>query len=188
MNARAKSALRVELGLQPDDFVIINVAELNKNKNQQLIIKALPQILTKRPNTQVLFAGDDRLHGKLCKLAHTYGVGDRVRFLGYRGDLPQLFAISDLLVAASRREGLGLGLVEAMAAGLPALASDNRGHREVAAKKQLFRNNDTADLANKIAQLSSQDNSKIVSKFSLKNSLDIMNKIYSDILGSKYER
>lgn len=188
VSGRAKSALRASLNLKPDDFVIISVAELNKNKNQQLIIKALPEIAKTYPNARVLFVGDDCLHGKLRKLARACHVESRVRFLDYRSDLPQLFAISNLLVAASRREGLGLGLIEAMAAGLPVLASDNRGHREVVTKQQLFRDNDAADLVDKVAHLAKQNNSGLIEKFSLASSLRAMNKIYRDILGPSYDR
>ena len=183
-----KAALRSELALEPDDFVIINVAEINKNKNQKLIINALPQILSVKPNVQVLFVGDDKLNGKLQQLAKKLGVESYVRFLGYRHDLPQLFSISNLLVAASQREGLGLNLLEAMAANLPVLASDNRGHREVLSSKYLFRNDDIQDLVKKLNQVCTQPAPTFPHKFSLENSLTVIDKVYRNVLGEKYAK
>ncbi|MCL1929970.1 glycosyltransferase [Candidatus Saccharibacteria bacterium] len=188
MNATEKRNLRSELKLKPDDFVMINAAELNSNKNQRFIIEVLPEILKKRPNAHVLFAGDDCLSGSLQKFADQCGVAQNVHFLGYRGDLPQLFAISNLAVSASKREGLGINLLEAIAAGLPVLASNNRGHREILAQSQLFQNNNPVDFMKKFNLVLSKPTLTFPDKFSAVNSLLAMDKIYRDILGPQYEK
>lgn len=126
-----RQALRQKEGLLPDDFVLIYTAELNKNKNQKMIIQALPQLAMKIPTLKVLFVGTGAERKNLEKLVKKLGVEANVRFLGYRQDVPQLLQLADVAISASTREGLGLGLVEGMASGLPIVARDNRGHREV---------------------------------------------------------
>lgn len=64
------------------------------------------------------------------KLASKLNVDDRVHFVGYRSDVAQLCKTADIFCFPSIREGLGLAAVEAMAAGLPVIAADNRGTRE----------------------------------------------------------
>lgn len=126
-----RQALRQKEELQPEDFVLIYIAELNKNKNQKMIIQTLPQLAMKIPTLKVLFVGTGAKRKSLEKLVKKLGVEANVRFLGYRQDVPQLLQLADVAISASTREGLGLGLVEAMASGLPIVARDNRGHRDV---------------------------------------------------------
>lgn len=134
-----RQELRQKEGLRPEDFVLIYTAELNKNKNQKMIIEALPELAMKIPTVQVLFAGKGSEQANLEKLAKKLGVENHVRFLGYRQDMPELLQLADVAVSASIREGLGLGLVEGMASGLPIVARDNRGHREVVTSEKIGR-------------------------------------------------
>lgn len=126
-----RQALRQKEELQPEDFVLVYIAELNKNKNQKMIIQTLPQLAMKIPTLKVLFVGTGAKRKSLEKLVKKLRVEANVRFLGYRQDVPQLLQLADVAISASTREGLGLGLVEAMASGLPIVARDNRGHRDV---------------------------------------------------------
>lgn len=67
---------------------------------------------------------------KECKnIAAQLGVSSMVHFLGYRNDIASLLQMCDLAVASSYREGLPVNIMEAMACGLPIIATDNRGHR-----------------------------------------------------------
>ena len=69
---------------------------------------------------------------KECQeLAERLGIEEMVDFLGYRNDIETLLKISDVAVASSLREGLPVNIMEAMACGLPVIATDNRGHREL---------------------------------------------------------
>ena len=132
-----RQALRQKKGLRPEDFVLIYTGELNKNKNQKMIIETLPQLAMKIPNLKVLLAGQGAEQKNLEKLVKKLKVEENVCFLGYRQDMPQLLQLADVAILASLREGLGLGLIEAMATGLPVVAKDNRGHREVVTSEKI---------------------------------------------------
>ena len=131
-----KKDLRIAYGYNVGDFLLFYAAEFNKNKNQQLLIRALGFIKDDLPNGKLLLAGDGPLISKCRRLAESLGVGDRVLFLGFRDDIQKLLQISDVAVASSYREGLPVNIMEAMAMGLPIIASDNRGHRELVSNEE----------------------------------------------------
>ncbi len=126
-----KYELRESYGYNPDDFLLFYAAEFNKNKNQQLLIHALALLKEEVPNAKLLLAGNGSLLDECKELAVKMGVEKMVHFLGYRNDIPSLLSISDVAVASSLREGLPVNIMEAMACGLPIVASENRGHREL---------------------------------------------------------
>lgn len=123
--------LRASLGLKSDDFVMIYPAELNKNKNQTMLIKAMEVLVQKRPNIHLLLPGQDSLNGFHARLITQKGLDENIHLLGYRPDIPQLLMISDLSVSASYREGLPVHIMEAMTAGLPVVTTQCRGASEL---------------------------------------------------------
>ena len=125
---RAKK--RAELGIPEDAFMLISVGELNANKNHEVVIRALAQL--KRPDIHYLIAGRGGLDAYLKQLAVDLGIGAHVHLPGYRTDTTELFAVADVNVFPSKREGLGLAAIEGMAEGLPLVCADNRGTREYA--------------------------------------------------------
>lgn len=126
-----KHRLRIEMGYRPDDFLMFYAAEFNKNKNQQLLIRSLALIKDHVPNARLLLAGDGPLINECKNLAKQMGVFEMVDFLGYRNDIAKILPICDIAVASSLREGLPVNIMEAMACGLPVVASENRGHKEL---------------------------------------------------------
>ena len=126
-----RAAVRRELGLGDDDFVITYVAELIANKNQQALLKMLDLFRDEIPNAKLMLVGPDHEDGKLLAQAEQMGLADRVLCLGWRSDVPRLLGCADLYAASSRSEGLGLNIIEAMCAGLPVAALRNRGHCEL---------------------------------------------------------
>lgn len=131
LTTKQKLELRKSLGLKKDDFVMIYPAELNKNKNQTLLLHVLHEINKEDKSVHLLLAGEDNLNGYHKKLADKLGVAKNVHFLGYRSDIPQLLQMSDLSVSASHREGLPVHLIEAMFAGLPIVTTKCRGATEL---------------------------------------------------------
>lgn len=123
--------LRQKYGYANDSFLMFYAAEFNKNKNQQLLIHALANMKEHVPNAKLLLAGEGPLQEGCRQLAAKLGVEQRVDFLGYRTDIENLLKISDVAVASSLREGLPVNIMEAMASGLPVVASINRGHSEL---------------------------------------------------------
>jgi glycosyltransferase involved in cell wall biosynthesis len=116
----ARDTWRASEGLSPDDFVFVSVGRLAQGKNQALAIRALSR-MSRCPGAVLLFAGEgpDDTRDALTGIAHACGVGDRVRFLGRRTDIPDLLGASDAFVLSSDFEGNPLTVLEAMAAGLP---------------------------------------------------------------------
>ena len=134
--AGERPARRQALGLDPEALLLIYAAEFNRNKNQQLLVRAMPDLLMIEPKCHLLLAGDGPLRGACETLAQQLGVSPAISFLGERQDLPDLLPLCDIAVASSLREGLPVNVLEAMACGLPVVATDNRGHRELVAAGQ----------------------------------------------------
>lgn len=121
---------RKKYNVSKDEFVILSVGELSKNKNHQVIIKALYEL--KDVQFTYLIAGIGKERGHLQALIDKFGLHNKVRLLGYQKDIPSLCNIADVFAFPSIREGLPFALVEAMASGLPSIVSNARGIRDVA--------------------------------------------------------
>lgn len=119
-----RDAKRLELGLSDEDFVLVNVGELNANKNQVAIVEALALL---PDDVRLLVAGEGPEQDRLERDAKLLGVSERVRLLGRRDDVPGLLAAADAYVCASLREGLPVAVMEAMAAGVPVISARVRG-------------------------------------------------------------
>ena len=128
---RIRREYRKQFNIPSDAIVLIYLAELIKNKNQVFLLKVLKRILESHKNVFLVLAGIDHTNGEYEKFAHKLNVFDNVRFLGWRNDVDNLYAMSDICTASSIREGFGLNLVEAMYCGIPVIASNNRGHATI---------------------------------------------------------
>lgn len=127
----ARAENRKKLGIPMEAEVLIYVAEILKNKNQQMLIRALKILHDRGRKMYLLLPGPDHSHGEFQKLAQELGLKDYVKFLGWRSDIGELMAASDMCVASSIREGFGINLVEAQYCHLPVVAVTNRGHRAI---------------------------------------------------------
>ena len=126
-----KRIMRKEYGFKEEDFILFYAAELNHNKHQDLLINVVNILKDRIPNIKLLLAGNGPLEGQYKRQVEQLNLGRYVDFLGYRDDIPSLLAMSDVVVASSRREGLPVNIMEAMATGLPIVATDVRGHRDL---------------------------------------------------------
>jgi len=126
--AQLRQQIREELGIAKDDFVLISIGELNWNKNHAVVVEAMAKL--KECKLHYVICGDGIEIVPLAEQAERLGIKDRVTLTGYRMDIPELLAAADAMVFPSLREGLGVVALEAMAAGVPVIASDNRGTRE----------------------------------------------------------
>ena len=123
--------IRKEFGLSGDDFAVVVVGELNDNKNQETIIRAVASLKDKCPRLKALFMGKGEKAKYLENLCNELNVDDKIKFLGYRHDVNRVLSVCNLGVSASVREGLGVNLLEEMASELPIVASENRGHKDI---------------------------------------------------------
>lgn len=148
----SKAEARRALGLSDEEFLLVYAAEFSGRKNQLFLIEALPY-LPVRVKYLLLGAG-----GTLaaCKArAAALGVESRVCFPGHVDTAPYL-AAADLCVSASRSEGLPFNLMEAMAAGLPIVATAVKGHTDLCTGPQaefLFPPGDTDGFVRRAARL-----------------------------------
>jgi len=121
----AVTALRGELSLPDGAFVLTIVAEFGAVKRHEDLFRALVHV--RDPRVVLVLAGDGPLEQRLREHAAALGIADRVRWAGYRRDVPVLLAASDAVVLVSEREGLARSLLEGMAAGRPVIGTDTRG-------------------------------------------------------------
>ena len=121
-----KAAKRRQLGIPDDAILLLSVGELIPRKNHETSIRAIADV-----NAYYIIAGDGELRQQLQKLIDELGVGDRVKLLGYRNDVDDLYRASDVFVFPSFQEGLPVSVMEAMASGLPCVASNIRGNTDL---------------------------------------------------------
>lgn len=126
-----RDARRAELGLKDGDLILLSIGELNENKNHRVVVEALGLMdKAERVRLHYFIAGKDAGQGDaLMKLAEEESVN--LHLLGFRTDIPELLKTADVFILPSIREGLNVGLMEAIASGLPVIASDIRGNRDL---------------------------------------------------------
>ena len=186
-----KSRLRREYGYPDDQLILIYVAEFIHRKNHRFIIDATPELSKRIPNLKILFAGRGILFDKMRDYANSMHLLRIIEFLGFRSDVEKLMAFSDIGISSSRQEGLGLNLAEEMLIGLPVVASQDRGHRELVKYNYngfLFKQNDKKQFIEYIERLAKDaalrsyfsENSKIIARnYTLSEAISEMGKIYN---------
>lgn len=153
-----RAEYRSRIGLQKNDYMFLSVGELNKNKNHELVIRAIAE--SKESNFHYYIAGKGDLEGYLLKLAKEMKVDNQIHLLGFRDDVNELYHCTDLYIHPSFREGLPVALMEAMACSVLCLASNIRGCSDLLEQEQLFSLKDTNYLKNLLIQLVYEKNNK----------------------------
>lgn len=120
-----RKEFRASIGVPEDKIMILSIGEMIERKNHQIIIKALG--LLKNKDIYYVICGKGPLKEKLQKIAKKEGILERVVFLGFRNDIPELCNAADISAFPSKIEGLGLAGIEAMAAGVPLVSSNVHG-------------------------------------------------------------
>jgi glycosyltransferase involved in cell wall biosynthesis len=118
-----REAVRAELGVRADELLVIGVGRLHPQKAFDHLINAVAIAHREGNPVQLRIAGDGRLEASLRAEAERLGIGDRVGLLGLRRDVPRLLAAADVYASSSEWEGLPVATLEAMAAGLPVVAT-----------------------------------------------------------------
>jgi glycosyltransferase involved in cell wall biosynthesis len=127
-----RARIRRSLGLGEEDEVLVNVGRQEFQKGQAGLLTAFARIAAVRPRARLLIVGRaGNASAKLAQLQGSLGLGQRLQFLGYRADVPDILAGADMFVFPSMYEGQGGALIEAMALGLPVVATDIPSTREV---------------------------------------------------------
>jgi glycosyltransferase involved in cell wall biosynthesis len=116
----------------PRERTVLVAQRLEPEKDTATAVRAWAASDAAARGWTMLVAGDGAEAGALRRLVGDLGVGDSVRFLGFRDDVPALLASAGIVLAPTPREGLGISVLEAMAAGAPVVASAGGGHLETA--------------------------------------------------------
>ncbi len=127
----ARAAARQALQIPDGDLVVSTVGRLTAIKNHELYLDAAEAVLKSVPRALFLIVGDGELRASLEASAATRGIAGRVRFLGWRRDLATVYGATDVFALTSRNEGTPVALIEAMAAGVPGVATDVGGVPDV---------------------------------------------------------
>lgn len=126
--------MKMELGIPLNAKIVLSVGELNKNKNHQIIIRALN--LLKTSEIYYVIAGIGNEKSRLEELANNLNV--KLKLLGFRKDVDELYKIANVYALPSLREGLNVSLMEAISSGCPVVASKIRGNVDLVKKDDGF--------------------------------------------------
>ena len=176
-----------------DSIIIGNVARIvPEKKGQDILIKAISKLKSNYPNIKCFFAGappegKDQYLKDLVNLAKLNNVEENIVFIGNVQNIPEFLAKLDIFVLPSRYEGFGISLIEAMATGVPCIASNIDGPKEIIKNDQygiLFQNNNCKDLSEKIEIIIKNrnkiDKDKVINYVSENFSMDkMMREIYT---------
>ena len=151
-----KLALRSKYKYDSGDFIILYIAEFIPRKDHEFFIKNISELKRQIPNLKVIMPGRGVQLKEMKILAVNLEVDDIIWFPGYRKDINLLCAISDLYVTTSRQEGLPISVIEAMASGLPIVASRIRGQTDAVAPErngELYQLENNTEFVEKIVAL-----------------------------------
>lgn len=130
----ASHEIRRQIGAQSGDLIVLSVARLAVDKGLEHLIKAAVALPQRGTSIRIAIAGEGPDRRRLEQLARELNVTRRVTFLGFREDIGDLLAASDIVALPSLREGLSISLLEAMAAGKPIITTTIGSNKEVASK------------------------------------------------------
>ncbi len=128
--------VRRQFGLSRDDYVIGSVGIFRPVKDFPTLVHAMAEVLPRLPNAKLVLVGDGPSRPEVEQAADRHGLRSAVRFLGMRQDVHDLLPLMDLFVLCSLSEGLSLSILEAMAAGLPVVATAVGGNPEIIDKSE----------------------------------------------------
>lgn len=182
---------RRELGIGEDKFVVLSVGELNDNKNQQAVLYAMAELSDKDIVYVMVGMGENQI--KYNQMIKKLGLEDNVIMAGYRSDILDIYNMSDVMIHPSKREGLGMAPLEAMASGLPIITSDIRGIRDYSKNGVTGYScgyNDVKGFAKCIQSLKNNPalrkkigiyNKSVAMQFDISKTREIMTDIYADL-------
>lgn len=189
-----KIKMRKEYDYEEDEFILFYAAELNANKNQDLLIDTMNVLKNKIPNIKLLLAGTGTLENQYKEKVKQLELENNIEFLGYCNDINNLFMISDIAVASSKREGLPVNVMEAMATGLALVVTNVRGHRDLVISGKnghVIELDDIQGFATSIEKLYKdgelrdkfgRKSIELVQKYSIEKVLEEMKNIYNENL------
>jgi len=156
ISAVNRAAIRKDLGLNDDDIFLLSIGRLTYQKGHEFLVQAMSKVIKRFPNAKAGICGDGPLRPQLEAQIAEAGLSSHVRLLGAWEDISPLLASAEIFILPSRWEGLSRALMEAMAAGLPVIASEVDGIKDLitdGVNGLLVLSEDAEALGNSILQL-----------------------------------
>lgn len=182
-----RSMKRAEFGVVDGEIALLSVGELITRKNHEVVLRALKKL--NNPNIIYIICGHGELDGYLKNLAQQLGIEEKVKFLGFRNDISEIYYATDIFVFPSFQEGLSVALMEAMAAQLPVVCSNIRGNTDLiedGAGGYLIAPNDVDGFAGAINKVLAVPNNQLgqingekIKQFDLSNVIEDMKTLYT---------
>ena len=175
--------------------VVLNVGSLSKEKSQQDVLRVASIVNRTMPDIRFMVAGAGPLRHRLERISRDLEVDSVVQFLGFRDDVPALMKTASVFLFPSESEGLGSVVLQAMAAGLPVVATDSGGIRDIVKHGEtgfLFAKRDVASMADAVARLLKdrdlaaelgRNARKIAAEFSFERCCAMHEELYKELLG-----
>ena len=188
-----RQEIRNKLGIPDGKIILMSVGELTKRKNHMVVIDALARL--KEYDILYVICGDGPMKARLRAKAEELGVRDRVKLLGFRKDIAELHKAADIFVFPSLQEGLPVAVMEAMASGLPIVASKIRGNEDLISNNQggyLVNPMDSEQVAKAIEKMiqnpkkrekMEKRNLEIIAKYGQETVLQKMDEFFDEIVG-----
>lgn len=189
--AADRAAIRRELGLPIACPALVTAARFSPEKDLGTLLRAFARVKQAVPAAELWLLGDGAERSHLETLAQELGLTDATRFLGARADVAKFLQAADLFALSSLSEGLSIALLEAIASGLPVVATDVGGNREIVNPPEagsLVPSRDFAALANECVRLlqdretrqrlSQAARARALRQFSLERMLQEYEKLY----------
>jgi glycosyltransferase involved in cell wall biosynthesis len=196
-DAAAGRRLRHELGVNDDRVLLTYVGRIAPIKRVELLLRAAARARQARAPVELAVIGDGAERPALQSLARELGLREAVHFLGYRRDLPRIAAAADVAVLSSDNEGTPVSLIEAAAAGVPAVATDVGGVSEVVAPDTgiLVPPNDESALARALIDIADEPErrqamaerarERAMSRYSIEYLLRAISELYEELISAR---
>ena len=126
-----RNEMRESMGVSDNYKMLLCVGEFSERKNQTAVIKAFEMLLKKHKDIKLIFAGDGNMLETCRQLVHSLELDADIKFLGHVKNTAYLYRCSDILVTASKMEGLPFNVMEALFCGVPVVATDIKGHSDL---------------------------------------------------------
>lgn len=193
VSSREKRALRNELGISEEKFVVISVGELSNRKNTIAAIKAVETAVKADKDVELLVVGGGDQYERLRQYIERKNLADNVKLLGKRKDIVELNAIADVAIFPTLREGLAVAPLESMLMGLPLISSRARGVVEYSIDKKTgfnFNSYDSEGMAKAIVRLKQDENLYkfcsdnaicVAHRYGLENAHSIMKQVINNL-------
>ena len=178
-------------GLNKDDFIVIYIAEYSKRKRQIQLIEELAKTDIKNQNIKILLIGDDILNGEVQREIEKRGLENAIKTIEFTDQINKFLDVANVVISASRQEGLPLNILEAIYKKKIIIATDCRGNRDLICEgKNGFLVNDLSEIYDKIKYVKSNYNNLQecynpgidIEDYTSTSVVEKMAKIYNEVL------